>query len=193
MREILKKYLDHYSDEKESLSELLELIEHNNDNVRELFNRKNFEGHITASGLIYCPENNSLLLLEHKTLNMYLQPGGHVKKEDEDIISAAKREVTEETGLKDLKTMSISDDTNVPFDINSHLIPARKEKQEAAHRHHDFGYLFIIDQPENIALNYSESNSFKWVSIDDLLKTPRHSQVAKKVKTIVAKRKDYHE
>lgn len=193
MRRILEKYLERYPDEKEGLSRLLKLVEHNEGDYRNLFNRKNFEGHITASGFIYCPDNNGLLLLEHKALNIFLQPGGHVKEEDKDIISGAIRETVEETGLKNLSPVSISDDINVPFDINSHIIPKREEKQEAEHYHHDFGYLFIVDKPEDIKLNHDESKSFKWVNVNNLLTTPRHGQVARKIKVIMTKRKDYHE
>ena len=186
IRIIIKKYLERYPHEEESLSRLLRLMEHNKGNYRNLFNRKNFEGHITASGFICCPKNNELLLLEHKALGISLQPGGHIEERDQDIISGAIREVTEETGLKNLEIVSVSSDIIVPFDINSHYIPARKEKQEAEHYHHDFGYLFLINKPENVELNLNESGCFKWVNIDDLLSDQRHGQAAKKIKAILA-------
>ena len=186
MKKVIEKYLEYYPDEKESLSGLLELVGRNSGNYRNLFNRKNYEGHITASGFICCPNNNELLLLRHKALNIFLQPGGHIEEKDKDTISGARREVAEETGLKGLKTINISNDINVPFDINSHYIPARKEKQEAGHYHHDFGYLFLIDKPENVELNLNESGCFKWVKIDDLLSDQRHGQAAKKIKAILA-------
>lgn len=186
MKKVIEKYLEYYPDEKESLSGLLELVGRNSGNYRNLFNRKNFEGHITASGFICCPKNNELLLLEHKALGISLQPGGHIEERDQDIISGAIREVTEETGLKNLEILSVSSDINVPFDINSHYIPARKEKQEAEHYHHDFGYLFIVDKPEDIKFNHDESKSFRWVSINNLLSTPRHRRAAKKIKAILA-------
>lgn len=42
------------------------------------------------------------MLLEHKALKKFLQPGGHVELVDGKMLDTAKRETFEETGLKDL-------------------------------------------------------------------------------------------
>lgn len=42
------------------------------------------------------------MLLEHKALKKFLQPGGHVELVDGKMLDTAKREIFEETGLKDL-------------------------------------------------------------------------------------------
>ncbi len=186
---IVSEYLTYYPEERVNMSKLIELIIHNKENISNLFNRKNFEGHITASGFIYCLSEDKLLLLEHKSLNKFLQPGGHVEKEDSEMISAAKREVLEETGISNMECVSISGDINVPFDINSHYIPANEKKHEDGHYHHDFRYLFIINRLEDITIDYNESNDYKWVSVSSLLDDGNFGLSIKKIVSLIRNKK----
>ena len=47
-------------------------------------------------------------VLYHNDLKMYLYPGGHVDDNDNSILSAAEREVKEETGLVDFKLLILT-------------------------------------------------------------------------------------
>ena len=166
--EIVKKYLDYYPKEKNNLTKLNLLIDHNKDKMSNIFNRKNFEGHITASGFVYAKDEGKVLLLEHKALKLLLQPGGHIETIDNSILDAVKREIMEETGLKDLKVSNIDINTDVPFDINTHYIPKNDKKQEDEHYHHDFRYLFIAKGLPEIKIDPNESNEYKWVDIKEI-------------------------
>jgi 8-oxo-dGTP diphosphatase len=52
--------------------------------------------HFTASGVVL--RDDSVLLIEHRKLGLWLCPGGHLEP-DEDPAQAVVREVAEETGL----------------------------------------------------------------------------------------------
>lgn len=184
IKNIIVNYLNYYPDEKDKLERLFKLVSSNTEDYSNLFNRKNFEGHITASAFIYCVDERKLLLLEHKSLKKLLQPGGHVEIVDEKIIDAAKREVLEETGLKDYSITSIDDDINIPFDIDTHFIPKNDKKMEKGHYHHDFRYLFTVDKTEDVVLDYNESNGYKWVSIDELKNNEKFALIIKKIEAL---------
>ncbi len=186
---LIKKYLEYYPEEVESTSMLVKLVNDNKDNNENLINRKNFQGHLTASGFIYCIENGKLLLLEHKSLKCFLQPGGHVEAIDNEMIDAAKREIEEETGLKDLDIISIDDEINVPFDIDSHFIPKNEKKNEDEHYHHDFRYFFTINSLEDIKIDFNESNGYRWVDLDILESHPRFAKVLGKIRKMIKKAK----
>ena len=91
-------------------------------------------GHFTVSGFVVSPDRSSLLLIHHRRLDRWLQPGGHIDPEDASPIAAAAREVTEETGvivepiLPDL------------IDLDIHSIPPRAP--EPAHEHFDLRFAF---------------------------------------------------
>ena len=183
VKSVVDKYLEYYPNE--DLSKLLLLLGHNMDNKSNLFNRKNFEGHITASGYIYALKTSKLLLLEHKALNKYLQPGGHVEVIDDSIIDTARREIKEETGLSNLKNINIDEDVDVPFDINSHFIPENEKKKEEGHYHHDFRYLFVVENEENVILDSNESNNYEWIDINTILDSDLYGLSIKKILKIV--------
>ncbi len=56
-------------------------------------------GHFTASGFVTDPTNSRMLVIHHRRLDMWLQPGGHVEPTDPTLLAAAVREVLEETGV----------------------------------------------------------------------------------------------
>jgi ADP-ribose pyrophosphatase YjhB (NUDIX family) len=53
--------------------------------------------HVTSSAIVIGPEG--VLLLRHKRLGIWVQPGGHLEP-GEDLAGGARREAAEETGLE---------------------------------------------------------------------------------------------
>lgn len=91
-------------------------------------------GHFTASGFVLSPDEGQLLLIRHKKLQLWLQPGGHIEASDRGPLEAAIREVQEETALEDVELLQ-------PLvDLDVHHIPSRGE--EKAHLHFDLRMLF---------------------------------------------------
>src|SRR5579871_734420 len=67
-----------------------------------LFSRRTLPGHITASGLLLTPDHREVLLIHHRGLDKWLQPGGHVDEDDAAVWQTARREIGEETGITKL-------------------------------------------------------------------------------------------
>jgi 8-oxo-dGTP pyrophosphatase MutT (NUDIX family) len=95
-------------------------------------------GHFTASAFVLSPDRAELILIHHKKLGIWLQPGGHIDATDADLESAAGREVAEEVGLRGLEPLT---ERGALFDVDIHAIPARKD--EPAHEHFDVRFAFV--------------------------------------------------
>ena len=116
-------------------------------------------GHFTASGFVRSPDRSAVLLIEHRGLQRWLQPGGHVDPDDPGPLAAAMREIVEETGCADLAPF-----TDGLFGIDVHAIPARHD--EPPHRHYDLQFAFQalsgrLDPSDEVA-------AASWVALDDL-------------------------
>ena len=97
--ELLNRYLALYPEEKESFVLLRRQIVANEDVV----SRRNFTGHVTGSGLVLSPDRSHVLLIHHRFLERWLQPGGHMEPHEITPYDTALREVREETGLQPLR------------------------------------------------------------------------------------------
>jgi 8-oxo-dGTP pyrophosphatase MutT (NUDIX family) len=95
-------------------------------------------GHFTASAFVLSPDRRDLILIHHKKLGIWVQPGGHVEASDANFSSAARREVAEEVGLGELDALGAD---GALFDVDIHTIPARKA--EPAHEHFDVRFAFV--------------------------------------------------
>lgn len=192
IHDILENYLYHYPSEKDNLSLAIKQSEGVSiSNEQTLYDRKNFIGHFTASIFLICPSEKKILLLEHKSLKKLLQPGGHIEASDKDPLSAALRELFEETKINQEKLYYRPlDSINqlVPFHISSHYIPENPKKNELAHYHHDLEYLFTIDMTENVCIDQNESNNFQWVSLEIFAKQDHFKLALPKIREIMSKR-----
>jgi len=123
------------------------------------FDRELLPGHITGSAWIVDRSYERTLLTHHKKLNKWLQPGGHADGVA-NVAEVAMREAREESGLSDL--VMVNDEI---FDIDIHLIPARKK--EPAHHHYDCRFLIYCRGDESYTVS-SESHDLAWVPLVDI-------------------------
>ncbi|MFN2547625.1 MAG: NUDIX hydrolase, partial [Myxococcales bacterium] len=87
--------------------------------------RSQLEGHLTGSGFVLDSSRKRVLLLHHKKLERWLQPGGHGEGETDPRL-VALREIEEETGLTAKDLQPFPDDKLLDVDV--HRIPARTRK-----------------------------------------------------------------
>ena len=186
IKKIINQYLKFFPNEKEQLNQLNDFIKKSEERGDDIFNSQNTIGHITASGYIYSIKDKKMLLLEHKKLKRLLQPGGHVEKTDKSILHTAQREIYEETGLKNLQILGIDIDNNIPIDINTHYIPENIKTNMPCHYHHDFRYLFIVDEIKNVQIDENESKDYQWVCVEKLCNEEIFSTPIKKINKLLS-------
>jgi 8-oxo-dGTP pyrophosphatase MutT (NUDIX family) len=140
--------------EQEFRARMLSLLQ-----ARAPLSRAHFEpGHLTASAFVLSPEADAVLLIFHRKLGIWVQPGGHVEPGDLDLEAAARREVAEEVGL------SLTGPAAAVFDLDIHDIPARKD--EPAHQH--FDVRFCLQSPTRVFAASDEVADARWVALSEI-------------------------
>lgn len=183
IKKIINEYLKTFPNEAERLNNFLYFIDsHTNE---EMIDWNNFEGHIVASGFVYAKEEKKFLVLYHNDLKMYVYPGGHMEQNDNSPESAAKREVIEETGLKNIENYILNEDILIPLDIDTHTIRKNERLNLPPHYHFDFRYLYFIDKITKVMIDNNESRDYKWIDIEDLQKITNCEYIIPKIKKII--------
>lgn len=113
-------------------------------------------GHLTGSAWIVDRERKRTLLTHHRKLGKWLQLGGHADGELNPL-AVAMREAEEESGLKRLRVVS-----EEVFDVDRHLIPARKAEPD--HWHYDIRFMIEADPDEKLLIS-DESHDLAWIEI----------------------------
>ncbi|HVW29354.1 MAG TPA: NUDIX hydrolase [Polyangiaceae bacterium] len=140
------------------------------------FSRTSFApGHFTASAFVLSPDRERVLLIFHKKLARWLQPGGHVEPTDVSIAGAAQREVEEETAV--LGTTPVEAGL---FDIDIHDIPARRDA--AAHEHFDLRVLLVA--PDVAVRANDEVEAVRWVKLADVEQLETDESVLRAVRKL---------
>ena len=125
----------------------------------DCFRRSLLIGHVTGSAWIVSPDRSQVVLIHHRKLDRWLQPGGHADG-DPDVAAVALREAQEETGLTRLRLVH-----PVIYDVDVHPIPARND--EPAHLHYDIRFLLEAD-PNEPFRQTAETKAIRWVSIGEV-------------------------
>ncbi len=128
--------------------------------------RSHLAGHLTASTWIVDESREHALLVHHKKLNCWLQPGGHIDDDDATFLDAALREAREETGLDDLALAKLKGASQL-FDVDVHAIPARRDEPE--HFHYDLRFCFVADRSKRLVMDANESIAASWFAQQEIL------------------------
>jgi 8-oxo-dGTP pyrophosphatase MutT (NUDIX family) len=182
--EQLANYLIHFPEEAASLTSLSGQFAQSKGDI---FSRANMQGHITTSAFVLNAAATHVLLIHHKVIGRWLQPGGHYEPAAS-LAASAAREVEEETGLRKFELHPWCVQTDAPFDIDSHAIAANPKKDEGAHVHHDYIYLFRAVGDDALTPQLEEVNAVKWLDLDSLptLGSKRFERMSKKLQILVA-------
>jgi len=130
---------------------------------RAPFDRRLRDGHLTGSALVVSESGRETLLLHHRKLDRWLQPGGHANPDETSGERVALREAREETGLEGLR---LHPNAPRPLDVDVHDIPARGD--EPAHQHLDLRYLVLGPAGARPDRDHAETNDCRWFRWDEL-------------------------
>jgi 8-oxo-dGTP pyrophosphatase MutT (NUDIX family) len=115
------------------------------------------EGHMTASCVAIHPNQPWMVILWHKKIGRWVQPGGHVEDLDESVADASLRELCEETGAT---ATDIAKFLGI-VDIDVHPIPAHKDQPE--HLHYDVRFGLVMSD------NWEPGEGSQWMSAADVI------------------------
>lgn len=122
------------------------------------------EKHFCVSVYVINPANRNFLLMHHKKLGKWVQPGGHIEL-NEDPEEAAIRETLEETGIQ-IKLIGERIPRNQDF---IRPLAIQKNIIKPNHIHIDIVYMAVPTESDMITVNESESNGANWFSIDSIM------------------------
>lgn len=163
--DMLGRYESLYPQEGSVAARIRQLVESRAD----CFERSCRPGHVTASAWVTTPTRDRCLLVHHRKLNRWLQPGGHADGQT-DVPAAALREAIEESGLTNLR-LHHGDATVTPLDLDVHDIPARYDAVgnlvEEGHEHHDVRFLVIAHGDLSPQVS-DESHDVRWFTAVEL-------------------------
>ncbi|KZC21036.1 MULTISPECIES: NUDIX hydrolase [Rhodanobacter] len=123
-----------------------------------VFERSHAVGHFTGSAWLVSADGERVLLMHHRKLDRWLQPGGHADG-DADLARVALREAHEETGVAGLRV------EGGVFDLDRHRIAARAN--EPGHWHYDVRYVVRAGADERFTIN-QESRALLWRAVTDV-------------------------
>lgn len=149
----------------------------------DCFDRKNPLGHITGSAWIVNDSVDAVVLLHHKKLGAWLQPGGHADGES-DIARVAMQEAREETGIEGLSFLKVDPEV---YDLDIHPIPARPSRgrrpAEGVHFHYDVRFRLHASDGAPLAVS-DESHSVKWVRCSEVTAYSKEESVLRMLRKL---------
>ncbi len=120
--------------------------------------RSSAPAHLTASAVILDTEQRQLLLVLHRKVGHWLQPGGHCEVSDPSLGATALREATEESGIAGLQLIPDI------LHLDRHPAPCNRGVVE---EHLDVRYL-VLAPPGSPAVASVESLDAGWFEWDAL-------------------------
>lgn len=133
------------------------------ENNENCLSRENLQGHITVSAWIVNKERTKVLFCYHNIYNSWSWVGGHADG-NEDLLSVAVKEATEETGA-DVKPLSENIFSLEILPVAGHF---RRGKYVPSHVHYNVTYLVEADENERLSVCEDENSAVAWIELSEI-------------------------
>lgn len=164
--EELEKYSPKNDQEAADKAMILRYIETFPDTI---LTRENGFAHMTASSMIFNRERDKVLMVYHNIYRSWSWTGGHADGEEE-MLSVAKREAMEETGVKNLRVL-YEDAPEGPLaavDVLPVWGHVKRGQYVSSHQHLNHSYLFEAAEEEVLHIKADENSGVGWIPISGI-------------------------
>lgn len=134
-----------------------------------ILTRENRFAHMTASSMIFNRKRDKVLMVYHNIYQSWSWTGGHADGE-QDMLLVAKKEVMEETGLKNFHVLG-GDAGKSPLSAVD-VLPVwghmKRGAYVSSHLHLNFSYLFEAMEEDVLHIKADENSQVGWIAITEL-------------------------
>lgn len=126
---------------------------------------RNSDAHFTASAFVLNQDHTKVLAIFHNIYQSWGWMGGHADG-DADLLNVAKKEVSEESGILNLKLLKPSPISIESIPVAAHI---RRGESVAAHIHLNVTFLFEASDTDEIHAQPEENSGVKWTPVNEFI------------------------
>ena len=171
----LQSYVPYNEQEERDRDIMLQLLK-TQENILE---RENQTAHFSASSWLLNKEHTKVLMIYHNIYHSWSWTGGHADGEA-NLLEVAKREAMEETGIKNITTVSDEIYSVEILTVDGHV---KRGSYVPSHIHLNVTYLMEADEQEVLRVKPDENSGVKWFFLDEALKACTESWMIEHIYT----------
>lgn len=126
--------------------------------------RENKTCHMTASGFVVSPDGEQVLMAHHNIYQVWAWLGGHCDGEG-DLLSVARREVEEESGVTGIRALSTDIASLEILPVWGHV---KRGQYVPSHLHLNVSFLFTADPASPLRNREGENSAVGWLPAEGL-------------------------
>lgn len=153
LQEEIRRYVPYNEQEARDRELILEKLDEPG-----IFTRDHTDAHMTASAWVVSPDRTRVLMAYHNIYDSWSWLGGHADGE-EDLLSAALREVKEESGLTHVRPVTEEIFSLEVLTVDGH---EKNGKYVSSHLHLNVTYLIEADPDEELHIKEDENSRIGW-------------------------------
>lgn len=135
------------------------------ENGENLWTRENSQAHLTASAWVVSLDREKVLMCWHRIYRSWSWLGGHADGQ-KDLCAVAIREVREESGLEEVRTISDDIFSLEILTVDGH---EKRGKYVSSHLHLNFTYLLEADEREVLHHKDDENAAVAWFGREEAI------------------------
>jgi len=128
-----------------------------------IFSRDNLLAHMTASAWVTDRAHRRILMAWHNIYHSWSWLGGHADG-NEDLLEVARREVREESGIRDVRAITPDILSLEVLTVDGH---EKRGIYVPSHLHLNVTWLFEADEREQVRVKADENSAVDWFEPDE--------------------------